>query len=209
MVYKGSFVDRKRSPAATAVMPNINYLISRRKLWLPLALAAVLLAALIWMLFFRNSGTGSAQTVKSNQEATIDTQDLNKTYTLPALNPSNTAQKKGLMEMTVLNARKLNQVQVEGKPVDAPAGKAFISLDIELQNKADVSLGFFSRDYIRLIEGDKPYAPQFYNRGIAVAPVSIKSDRVAFLVDKSQKNFQIRIGELQGQSELVEVNFSK
>lgn len=168
----------------------------------------VLAGVSVWWLIGRRSDASKSR-ASSNPDITLDEIQINKLYSLPGLNPQNTKQQKGTIQTTITRARKLTQVSVKGEPVDAPEERVFLALDLELINESSETLGFFSRDYFRLILNGKPYAPQFYNRGVAVVPVAVKNDRVAFLVDKNVKVFDVQVGELQGESEILELKFKK
>lgn len=164
-----------------------------------------------WYFLSRDQETSAPQTgsVKGSSQATLDEIQVERTLTFPGLDPQNTQQPKGTIEMSIPRARKLSQVQVKGEPIDAPENKVFLALDLELSNSGQEALGFFSRDYFRLLKNGKPYAPQFYNRGVGIAPVSVKNDRIAFLVEKDEKIFQIQVGELNGEKEILELRFQR
>lgn len=90
--------------------------------------------------------------------------------------------------LAVVSVEKTNEVFVQNKPVRAKAGKFFIIVNLELENDSTERLGLVSSDLIRLRIGEKGrrIAPDLHNRQVLVAPVSVKSDKVGFVVTGPQ-----------------------
>ncbi len=141
---------------------------------------------------------------KAVPSVVIATTNLNKDYTIAT---TNTDKKPAEFHVAIKQVRLMQEVQVQGKAVLPEAGKAFLLLDLELNNKSDKELKFQGRDFFRLIVDDKPYAPQFYNSDMLISPVSVKDDRVGFVVDKTAKHFKIQVGELTKPSEVIDISF--
>jgi hypothetical protein len=197
-------VIRTLSVGATTTLNKYRKVMSTRTILLTGLILLVLMMALQAVRHKALSSSNPSNTVSTLTEQL----NLDRHYILPALDPT-TNTFLGEMDMTVVNVSKMSEIWVKGAPVQAGAGKAFLVINLELQNQNTANLGFFARDYIRLIVDTKPYAPDFFNQGVVVAPVSVKTDRVSFVIEESLREINLRIGDLQTPIETVSVSFSR
>ena len=109
---------------------------------------------------------------------------------------------------SLISAEKTNQIYVKNKPIRTTPDKGFLVLSLELENTTGERVYFYSSDYIRLLgpEGKK-FEADFRNPRFEIAPFSTKKDKLAFLVNAKEKNFQIQIGEITGTIETISINF--
>lgn len=115
---------------------------------------------------------------------------------------------RGTLGFTITTVEKENQIVVKGKPINPQKGKLFLSVNIELQNDNPRSLGISSRNLVRLIDGEgKKYAPSFYNKGVVIAPESVKKDKIGFVVEAKEKSFRLQVGEPAREKEIIEIQF--
>lgn len=139
----------------------------------------------------------------------IDQIEIGKQFEFAGLHPENRKPVTEKISFTIISAEKTDQIVVKNKLYKPPQGRVFLSLNLELKNESTQELGFFSRNLVRLMIDDKPFAPQFYNRGITVAPIAIKKDKLGFTVETKQKEFKLQVGELTGEKEIVELKFQR
>jgi len=112
------------------------------------------------------------------------------------------------IKFDLVSAEKVNQVARQGTPVKAPENQEFLILALELGNDTKETLYFSSAEVVRLLEGEKRFAPDFHNQTVEIMPLSVKKDEVAFLVPKGNKQFKIQIGDVeQEQKEEVKIQF--
>lgn len=113
------------------------------------------------------------------------------------------------IKMTFVSAETSNEVLVKDQTYTAKAGKAFLLINMELQNDTTEKLNIIPGDLIRLSIGsdDKKYAPDLHNNAVLVAPISVKNDRVGFVIDSGVKNIKLFVGELEKKKEEVEIKF--
>jgi len=95
----------------------------------------------------------------------------------------------------------------KGKPLMAKEGQAYLLLYLLIDNNLQSSLNLNSQNYFRLLVDDKKYAPDLYNTGVQIAPISTKSDQLGFVVKEDQKEFKLQVGEIDGKKEVIDIKF--
>ncbi|KKP85282.1 MAG: hypothetical protein UR87_C0056G0007 [candidate division CPR3 bacterium GW2011_GWE2_35_7] len=134
--------------------------------------------------------------------------DIYKTYTYNL--KTKEGNDAGQLVLNVTNAEKTDIVMVKGEAIKAPTGKIFLAINIEWDNKSSQSLNVDTINYFRYLSPeDKLYAPAFYNENVSVSPISVRNDKLAFVVLENQKDIKIQIGELRGTKEIVELKFNE
>lgn len=109
---------------------------------------------------------------------------------------------------SLISAEKTNQIYIKNKPVRTTPENAFLVLSLELKNDTSQRVWFYSSDFVRLVTNDgKKFEADFKNPRFEIAPLSTKKDKLAYLVNGKENNFQIQIGEIAGEKETVSLNF--
>ena len=109
--------------------------------------------------------------------------------------------------ITSTTVDRANRILIQGKPATARDTKAFLIINLEIENSTVNQLTVRPVDFIRLQDdAGRNFAPDVHNDDVTVEPVSIKKTRVGFVVDESQNTFKFLFGELNGTKEVVEVN---
>ncbi len=162
---------------------------------------AIVLAGVVLVVIFAaalglRQGIGKS---KASVAGVLSQTTLNRNYSIP-VSKTNSADQ---LKVTVTQARLMNSVKLQGQDIKAETGKVFLLVDLELQNTSNNELKFMARDYFRLIVDSKPFAPQFYNSNVTIAPVAVVQDRVAFVVDKSLRNFKLQVGDVKNPNDLL------
>lgn len=112
------------------------------------------------------------------------------------------------IKFDLVSAEKVNQVARQGTPVKAPDNQEFLILALELGNDTKETLYFSSAEVLRLVDGEKRFAPDFHNQAVEIMPVSVKKDEVAFLVPQGQNQFRIQVGDVEEETrEEIEIQF--
>lgn len=195
-----SKITRSNSPKLQEIKERI-----KRK---PRFLVTISLIALL--ILFGASRILSAK-INKNQKASpsqVQKVPLNKSLDFYGLDMQGRSTKDKI-KMTFISAETSNEVLVKDQTYTAKPGKAFLLVNLELQNDSTEKLNTVPGDLIRLTVGsdDKKYAPDLHNNAVLVAPISVKNDRVGFVIDSGVKNLKLLVGELEKKKEEVEIKF--
>lgn len=99
-------------------------------------------------------------------------------------------------------------IKVKGEDRKAKEGQNYLILRIELQNDSPNRLAIISNKYVRLIGLDeKKYSPDFHNAMVAIDPLSVRRDLVAYIINKDSKSFKFQVGDLEGEKQMIEIAF--
>lgn len=138
----------------------------------------------------------------------IATANLNKEFSFPLLDEKGKEVARVKYEITSSELR--DEIVVKGQRATSVKGRFFLIFNIKIVNNYNKAIQINTRDYIRLIvnnnEGDL-LAPDIHNDPVEVQAASTKFTRVGYAINESDKDLKIRIGELNGQKETVELNF--
>jgi len=108
----------------------------------------------------------------------------------------------------IVQAKRVKLVSNRGEPIESKPNEEFLVLSLELQNDSQHALKVDSQDFVRLIgEGDKRYAPDFFNGPTNVSALSVKKDQLAFVVPAGQNQIKLQIGEMGEEKEELEISF--
>lgn len=103
-----------------------------------------------------------------------------------------------------------DQIVVKGQKASSVAGRTFLILNLKLVNEFTKPVEIKTSDYIRLsVNGNEVewLAPDMNNDPVAVQAISTKFTRVGFPINDSDKNLKLRIGEIEGEKQIVDLNF--
>lgn len=112
------------------------------------------------------------------------------------------------IKFIITDAELKKEIKVKNDVKKASDGQKYLILRIELQNDSADRLAIISNKYIRLIgENNKKFSPDFHNAMVAVDPLSVRRDLVAYIVNENAKNFTFQIGDLEGDKQSIEIAF--
>lgn len=112
------------------------------------------------------------------------------------------------VEITFTKAEKTKSVLIQGKPATAKDDKFFLVLYFEIKNDSNRILYLLPVDLIRLVKPDgKLFAPSVHQNLVETRPTSTKVTNVGFVVEKGEKEFVLRVGEVGGEKSEVRVKF--
>lgn len=135
-------------------------------------------------------------------------QVINKTFEFPLIGPKNEVVSK--LKYKVISAELQNAVISKGKLVKTVRGRSFLVINIEIRNNYTSGIEISSDDYVRLFMNneDKPLSPRFPTEEVKVKAISVEPVRLGFIVNDSDKNIMLKIGEIKGKKETIAINFN-
>lgn len=131
-------------------------------------------------------------------------------FSIPAINDQGQfiAKRNGQIKFILIEADLKTEIKVKGESRQAKEGQTYLILRIELQNNTPDRLAIISSKYVRLIGlENKKFSADFHNAMVAVDPLSVRRDIVAFIVNENSKNFTFQVGELEGEKQSIEIAF--
>jgi len=154
------------------------------------------------------SGGNSAQpTPASQSDSIISTANLNTDFSFPLKDSK--GNEISNVNINASNAELKSEVIIKGSRSAAQNGKAFLIIDLKITNDYNKSIDVNTRNYFRLsLEGkDVWLAADIHNDPVKVQAISTKLTRIGFIVDKDTKKYILRIGEIDGDKQEIEINF--
>lgn len=109
----------------------------------------------------------------------------------------------------IISAEILEEIIVKGEKVKAAAGRAFLIFNLKVINNGRRGVQVNSRDFVRLAGGgsEEWLAPDVHNDPVEVQALSTKYTRLGFVINTVDKLFKVRIGEINGEKEELEIQF--
>ncbi len=139
--------------------------------------------------------------------ATKARQDLNKEFKFPLKD----ARGEDLSEIkyVIESAELQDSIIVKGQRARAVKGRTFLILNIKISNNFTQGIEINSRDYVRLLVNDSKelIAADVHNDPVAVQAISTKYTRLGFPINDSDKNLMLKIGEIKGSKQTIQLNF--
>lgn len=103
-----------------------------------------------------------------------------------------------------------DEIIVKGKKATAVKGRVFLILTLKITNEYTQSIEVNTKDYVRLsVNGnrDEWLAPDIHNDPVKVQAISTKYTRVGFPINESDKDLVLRVGEINGEKEEINLAF--
>lgn len=112
------------------------------------------------------------------------------------------------IKFKLIEAELKKDIKLKGESKKTNDGQKYLILRIELQNDSVNRVAIISNKYIRLVgDGEKKFSPDFHNAMIAIDPLSVRRDLVAYIVNDNVSNFTFQVGELEGDKQPIEIVF--
>ncbi|HEY5600724.1 MAG TPA: hypothetical protein VIK81_01405 [Patescibacteria group bacterium] len=189
-------------------LPNLSFpkfsKISKKAIFLTLAIAGIVLVAILYVLVLggRTSGLKSAVT-----DLRMASTPINRNLVFPIVDKD--GKPSGIeVEMNVANAELIKRILIKGQPAQAKDGKIFLIYNLELVNDSNKQIKVRPVDLVRLVDpSGKLFAPDIHNDAVEIEPTSTKKTRVGYVVDEGVKNFTLQVGEIGKDKQTIEVNF--
>lgn len=138
----------------------------------------------------------------------LATTNVNRELKFPLLD--NKGKELGKLSYTIQNAELRKQIIVKGKRATAVDGRIFLIINLKIVNDLNQGLEVNTRDYIRVIVNGNTkelFAPDIHNDPVEVQAISTKNTRVGLAINETDKNIELRVGEINGPKEKIKLNF--
>lgn len=179
----------------------------------PLIGIAVVVVVLVLAVRFNPFGGGDTSSVAGASKIVIKdavaTQDLNREFKFPLKDEKGSV--LGEVKYVVENAELRDEIVVKGKKASAVAGRVFLVLNLKVTNDTNQTISMNTKDYVRLfINGNdnEPLSPSIHNDPVVVDAISVKSTRIGFAINESDKQLKVKIGEIQGEKTEVTLDLN-
>lgn len=131
---------------------------------------------------------------------------LDKTYYFPLVDDKGKVIAK--LRFFLDDAEVRDEIILDGQKAVAPKGTTYLITTIELTNDSNKFIEMKVRNYVRLSKNSnkKLYAAGIHNDPVEIQPQSTKLTRLGFPISDTDKDFILRVGDLDGKKELVKLN---
>lgn len=209
----GSFTQDKFAPGVGGVRKGLGglgttlrYNFPKRKvlkfLFIALAIVGVVLLARTILSLSSRGGSSNNQVLGAKA-----TQFLNKEISFPLMDEEGNEVSR--ISYMVEKAELMDEILVKGEKATAIKGRTFFVLTIKIKNDFDKSIEINTKDYVRLkIAGSEELlAPDIHNDPVTVQAISTKYTRLGFPINDSDRQVTLRLGEINGPKESLDVKF--
>ncbi len=154
--------------------------------------------------FFSGKNTSSA-TNQLQVPSPIATENLNKEFSFPIKDSQD--KEIGTIKYIIQSVEKRTEIYVKGQPAKALAGKYFLIFNIKFINQLDQGIKINARDYLRLsVNNSKDWlAPNIHNDPVEVQAISTENTRLGFVINTTDKNFTLQVGEIKGKKQTIKI----
>ncbi len=167
----------------------------------------LVITALVFALFkLINRGSSSANSQELKKPSA--TSEVNKEMSFPLRNEEK--EEIGKFKYTLTSAEKREEILVQGQKAKAISGRKFLILNLKIVNEFNQSIELNTRDFVRLsVNGNKDewLAPDIHNDPVEVQAMSTKNTRIGFPISDDDKDFVIRMGEINGEKQEFNLEF--
>lgn len=114
------------------------------------------------------------------------------------------------IKFELMDAELRDEIIVKGQRATAVRGRVFMIINLKITNGHNQSIEMNTKDYLRLsVNGNTNewLAPDIHNDPVQIQAISTKYTRVGFPINDTDKNLILRVGEIDGQKEDIQVKF--
>ncbi|MEK7550731.1 MAG: hypothetical protein AAB535_03020 [Patescibacteria group bacterium] len=172
---------------------------------IPWAIIGLFLLVTIAGIFNLLSKSSSSKIQVKSAKAT---QELNKEFSFPLKNDKGEEVSK--IKFVVENTELRDEIIVKGQRATSVAGRTFLILNLKVSNEHNQAIEISTRDYVRLLKNgntNELLAPDIHNDPVEIQAISTKFTRVGFAINDSDRNLVLRIGEIKGEKQEIEIKF--
>lgn len=197
--------------AATIATTNDNNTITsqkKRKKIIPVALLVIGLGVIIVIAGRTLSASTTQKGTQTAVKGPLATLQINKEMSFPLLDAKGVELTR--IKYTIENAELRDEIIVQGRRATAVQGRVFLIVNIKIDNSYDKSLSINSRDYLRLAvngNNEQLFAADIHNDPVSVQAISTKRTRLGFPINTSDTNLVLKVGEIKGEKEDINLNF--
>lgn len=114
------------------------------------------------------------------------------------------------IKLVIQNAELRDQIVVKGKKATSVKGRTFLIINMKISNEYNRSIELNTSNYIRLSVNNNEQewlAPDIHNDPVTIQAISTKYTRVGFPINDTDKSLKIRVGEIEGEKQVININF--
>lgn len=183
------------------------------KILLPLVAGVIVIAAIVSIIRSLPDAQSRPVTVDTNKTISqndLATVHLDRKFVFPLLDEK--GKEVGNLDYVIQSAAIQKQIIVQGQRATAVSGRVFLILNLKITNNLKQTIQLNTRDYIRLITATntkEQLAPDIHNDPVEVQAISTKYTRVGVAIDEvdAKKLVQLKIGEIDGDKQNIDLNF--
>lgn len=150
----------------------------------------------------------SSNTSKIEIAGAKATTSINKEYNFPLKDGKGKEVSK--IKYIIESADLRDEILVKGQKARSVKGRTFFILNLKIVNDFDQKIEIQTGDYIRLsVNGNKNVwiAPDVHSDPVSVQAISSKFVRIGFAINDSDKDLVLKIGEINGEKQELEIKF--
>ena len=191
-----------------------NFKFNKRNLIQYIVLAIILLVILVGgikMIDQITPAQPSSSDGKSGEikiAGALNTKKLNKDFKFSLRDEKGKEISKFTYALELAELRK--EILVKGQKATAIKGRIFLIINLKIVNTLKQGINVNAKDYMRLTvngNNNELLAPDIHNDPVEVQAISTKYTRVGFAINESDKNYVLRIGEIDGGKESIKLAF--
>jgi len=168
------------------------------------------LVLIIFLLIIRSGRKNNNPVVAGSSNTTINpavaTKEIKREFSYPLRNSK--SEEVSTLKFFIETAEIRNEILVKGQRAQAVSGREFLIINLKITNQYTNAIQLNTKDYIRLaVNGNENewLAPDIHNDPVEVQADSTKYTRVGFPVNTSDKDFILRVGEINGSKETIKL----
>jgi len=111
---------------------------------------------------------------------------------------------------TIESAELADEIIIKGQRARSVSGRLFLLLNLKITNKTNQGIEINSKNFIRVARKSNTeewIAPDIHNDPVSVQAISTKYTRVGFPVNSDDREFVLRVGEIDGDKKDIELIF--
>ncbi len=215
--YSSSFGTPYSAPAASSSKRRLNFGLRgfRPSKQLSAVLVIGVIAVLGFAFWFKNASEniqsgvlGTSNGSSTEIAAPYATKQIDRELSFPLRNEK--GDKVAEFKYIIQNAELTREIVVKGQKATAVKGRAFLVLNLKVNNDAKQKIQVNTKDYLRITvngQDTELLAPDIHNDPVEVQPISTKFTRVGFAIDDTTQNIKLQVGEIEGEKQYVDLNF--
>ncbi|KKQ25627.1 MAG: hypothetical protein US62_C0004G0020 [Candidatus Woesebacteria bacterium GW2011_GWA1_37_8] len=170
------------------------------------------LVLIILLLIIRSGGNKNNRntSVLSNSNTSINaplvTKEIKREFSFPLRNSKK--EEVSTLKFSIETVEIRNEILVKGQRAQAVSGREFLIINLKVTNNFSNAIQLSTKDYVRLaVNGNENewLAPDIHNDPVEVQADSTKYTRVGFPVNSTDKDFILRVGEINGSKETIKL----
>ena len=175
--------------------------------------AAVIIVVVFLLVTFNPFSANNSQASSGDKAVlkdAISSQPLNNEFKFPLKDEKSIT--IGEIKYVLENAEIRDEIIVKGKRATAVSGRTFLILNLKITNETNQTISMNTKDYVRLfVNGNEsePLSPSIHNDPVVVDAISVKPTRIGFAINENDKDLRIRIGEIKGEKQTIDLTLNK